>query len=105
MGDFFVLRARQSVKISIPITLELYILWLTNKFGMPGNETIGGHPYSHLGMKSFSFYELKNSDLIKILTFHDNMFECVARNFECREEKTSIYNQVVDILNDIMFGR
>lgn len=74
-------------------------------FGSPGNETIEGHPYSRLGMSSYSFYELRNSDLIKslqeidnihpnanhgkwksykhyILTFHDNMFECVAKSFE-----------------------
>ena len=93
-------------------------------FGLPGNETIQGHPYSKLGMKSFSFYELRNSDLIKslqevdkihpyhnpekwdtykhyILTFHDNMFECIAQNFEIREENISLYNQAMTMLNEI----
>lgn len=93
-------------------------------FGSPGDETIHGHPYSKLGMKSCSFYELKNSDLIRsmqdidrvnpyyssekwkpykhyILTFHDNMFECVAQNYEIREEKTSLYNQATTLLNEL----
>jgi hypothetical protein len=36
-----------------------------------------------------------------ILTFHDNMFECVAKNFEIREGNTSLYNQVTIILNEL----
>jgi len=75
-------------------------------------------------MKSYSFYELKNSDLIKslqdiekvhsqynpkkwemyrhyILTFHDNMFECIVQDFEIREENTSLYNQAAVMLNEL----
>lgn len=93
-------------------------------FGIPGNETIEGHPYSKLGMTSFSFYELKNSNLIKelqdiqkvhpyydpekwkaykhyILTFHDNMFECVAENFEVSRENVSTYKHAIKILNEL----
>ncbi|WP_367916669.1 hypothetical protein [Leadbetterella sp. DM7] len=99
-------------------------VYLKYTFGLPGEETIQGHPYSKLGMKSYSFYELKNSDLIKslqdiekvhpqynptkwemyrhyILTFHDNMFECIAQDFEIREENTSIYNQAAVMLNEL----
>ena len=98
--------------------------YLKYAFGLPGEETIYGHPYSKLGMKSYSFYELKDSDLIKsmqgiekvhphynpkkwelyrhyILTFHDNMFECIAQDFEIREENVSIYNQVAVMLNEL----
>lgn len=97
--------------------------YLKYTFGLPNEETIHGHPYSKLGMQPCSFYELKNSDLIKalqdiekihpqynskkwevykhyIITFHDNMFECIAQDFEIREENTSLYNQVVAMLND-----
>lgn len=93
-------------------------------FGIPGTETIQGHPYYKLGMRSCSFYELRNSDMIQslqemakvhpyynpekwkaykhyILTFHDNMFECIAKGFEVREENSSIYNQMGVILNEI----
>lgn len=99
-------------------------VYLKYMFGLPGEETIRGHPYSKLGMKSYSFYELKNSDLIKslqdiekahpkynadkwkmykhfILTFHDNMFECVAQDFEIREENTSLYKHATDMLNEL----
>ena len=93
-------------------------------FGLPGDETIQGHPYSKLGMESYSFYELTNSDLVQslqniekvhpeynpekwktykhyILTFHDNMFECIAQGFEIREKNTSLYNQVTVMLNEL----
>ncbi len=94
-------------------------------FGMPGNETIQGHPYSKLGIKSYSFYELKNSDFIKelqnidkihpyynqekwykykhyILTFHDNMFECIAQGFTINEENITLYNPASLILNKML---
>lgn len=99
-------------------------VYLKYTFGLPGEETIQGHPYSKLGMKSYSFYELRNSDLIKslqniekvhpeynpekweiykhyILTFHDNMFECIAQDFEVIEENTFLYNQATIMLNKL----
>lgn len=99
-------------------------LYLKYTFGMPGDETLHGHPYSKFGLKSYAFYELKNSDLIKslqdidkvhphyntkkwekyrhfILTFHDNMFECIAQDFEIREDNTSLYNQATIMLNEL----
>lgn len=102
------------------LTLE-FKQCLKYTFGMPGNESMYGHPYSKLGMQACSFYELRNSDLIEslreidkihpfynserwkmykhyILTFHDNMFECVARGFEIIEEKTSFYNEASGML-------
>ena len=98
--------------------------YLKFTLGLPGEETISGHPYRRLGMKSYSFYELKKSDLIKslqkiekvhprynsenwnmykhyIITFHDNMFECVAQDFEIREENESIHNQGAILLNEL----
>jgi hypothetical protein len=72
---------------------------------MPGNETLPGHPYYPFGLASYGFYEMKDSDLIiklknidsihpyhkaatwkrykhYILTFHENMFECIAIGYE-----------------------
>lgn len=97
--------------------------FLKYRSGMPGNETISGHPYYKLGMDSFSFYELIDSDLIQelqsiasvhpnhnpnswsnvhhyILTFHDSMFECVAEGFEIIEGNDSFYQLAIDILNE-----
>ena len=99
-------------------------LYLKYTFGLPGNETLQSHPYNKLGIRSFSFYELNNSNLIRelegidkmhpyydakkwrtykhyVLTFHDNMFECIAKDFEIREENTSLYDQSVTILREI----
>ena len=98
--------------------------YLKYSFGLPGNETIQGHPYSKLGMKSFSFYELRHSDFIEslqhiesvhpyfdpekwklykhyILTFHDNMFECIAQDFEVRKENKSLHNQMSILLGEL----
>jgi hypothetical protein len=98
--------------------------YLSYRFGLPGNETIQGHPYYKLGLKPYSFFELKDSDfigqLIKIerihpyfnpekwkvykhyiLTFHDNMFECIAEGFELEEKSISIYNQASLIVNEL----
>lgn len=91
-------------------------------FGMPSTDTIQGHQYYKIGMNSCAFYELKDSDFIKslqniakihpnynhsgwekyrhyILTFHDNMFECVAESFEFIEEKTSIEDQLTPMID------
>jgi hypothetical protein len=74
------------------------------RLGRPGDETLSGHPYYKLGLSSYGFYELKDSDLLKkidgmqkvhprynpkfinnfrhyIITFHDTMFECVATDY------------------------
>lgn len=48
-------------------------MYLKYTFGLPGEETIQGHPYSKLGLQSHSFYELRNSDLIKSLQEIENV--------------------------------
>ncbi|NIG55010.1 hypothetical protein [Chitinophaga sp. Cy-1792] len=90
-------------------------------FGTPGNETLHGHPYYKLGLRSCSFYQLKGSDLIQetdriesvhpaykpgvpgnqkhyILTFHDNMFECIAAGYEVLTKNEDYYNQALTLL-------
>jgi hypothetical protein len=87
------------------------------RFGSPGDETISGHPYYKIGMESYSFYELINSDWIDqiikidsihpshnperwkdykhyILTFHDSIFECIAKGFEVKEDDSLLYGQI-----------
>jgi hypothetical protein len=122
-GSFEEPHQRNTIYDTGIIVLKFYS-FLKYSFGVPSNETIQGHPYFKLGLNSFSFYELKNSDLIRslqnidkihpyynaedwkdykhfILTFHDNMFECVAKSFEIAEENTSIYHQVGIMLNEL----
>ncbi|WP_163178130.1 hypothetical protein [Bacteroides sp. 51] len=93
-------------------------------FGVPDNETIDGHPYRKLGLESYAFYELKGSNIIKelqdmskvhpyynpkkwenykhyIITFHDNMFECVAEGFKIEKTETSMHNQIISIWEKI----
>lgn len=93
-------------------------------FGIPGNESIYHHPYSKLGLSSCGFYELTGSDLIEeledieknhpyfnpdnwkmynhyILTFHDTMFECVAKSFDCKQENVLLYQRASVIMNEL----
>lgn len=97
---------------------------LKHTFGIPGDEALSGHPYYKLGMRACSFYELKDSDLIRelqniekvhpyysqerwneykhyILTFKDNMLECIATGFEVSEENTSLDHQAAAMLNEL----
>lgn len=98
---------------------------LQYSFGIPGNESIYGHPYWKLGMRPASFYELKDSDWIEslknieqvhpsydlkswasykhyILTFHDNMFQCVARDWVSRIEDKAMAQVAERILHETM---
>lgn len=93
-------------------------------FGFPNDETLSGHPYNKFGLESYAFYEVMDSDFIRqlmiidsahpyhttskwkeykhyVLTFHDNMFECVAKGFELREENSTLYNEASRVLNEI----
>ncbi|MBB6127112.1 hypothetical protein [Mucilaginibacter lappiensis] len=94
-------------------------------FGPPNDEALNGHPYYELNLGSYSFYELQDSDLIAkistygrhhhfyntrayekchhyILTFKEQLFECVAHGFEVyKHNETTIYHQGLNALNQI----
>jgi len=93
-------------------------------FGPPNDETLTGHPYFELDLYPYSFYELLDSDLIAkistygrhhhfynpnaydkyhhyILTFKEQLFECVARGFEVNTYNETIYHQGLKTLNHI----
>jgi hypothetical protein len=100
-----------------------FIRYQKYTFGLPNDESLSGHPYYKLGMEQYGFYELKDSDLIAslikiqsvhpkhkpekwigvkhfIITFHDNMLECIAREFEIKQVAPSIYDDMNTMLND-----
>ena len=89
-------------------------------FGGPSGELVYGHPYYELGLDGSLFYELQDSDWIKacerinsihpqhdperwkkfkhyILTFHDNMFQCIAEGFEAIEGDQATYDAVMGV--------
>lgn len=93
-------------------------------FGPPNDEALNGHPYYELGLRSYAFYELQDSELIAkistysrhhhfynpnaydkshhyILTFKEQLFECVASSFEVYKHPESIYHQGLKALNHI----
>lgn len=98
--------------------------YVQSKFGIPSNETLSGHPYYKLGLRSYSFYQVEDSDWIAnlkkmqsihpyynekkwesynhyVLTFHDNMFECIAKDFEVEKKSTSVAKGMQLILTEI----
>ena len=100
MEDFLEIHERNTIYNSVIVILN-FKRYIKYTLGIPSNETIQGHPYNKLGMMPYSFYELRNSDLIErlqevekihpyynsdkrkkhkhyIFTFHDNMFECIV---------------------------
>ena len=93
-------------------------------FGPPNDEALNGHPYYELGLGYYSFYELLDSDLIAkistygrhhhfynpnayekshhyIITFKEQLFECVAHSFEVYKYNDSIYDRGLQALNQL----
>lgn len=106
-----------------PVICVNFSLPRKHRFGLPNDETIFGHSYYQLGLRAGGFYELENSDWIAelqkiarvhryydadrwtklkhyILTFHDNMFECVAESFTILDSKDDLYQQVNWLLEE-----
>ncbi len=94
---------------------------IKSSLGSPNNETLHGHPYYSLGVRSYGFYELENSDLLTqiveiqsvharfnparwklykhyVITFHDELFECIAREFTI-SKGDGFYQQILNIVN------
>lgn len=96
-----------------------------HKFGTPSSETIHGHPYHRLGLESYGFYELLESDYIMqmriinevheqfdletwknykhfIITFHDTMFECIATGYSISDVNLEAYNKYLSAINGVV---
>lgn len=92
--------------------------FLSFKFGLPNDEALNLHKYFHLGLKPYSFFELQDSDWFNeinifnnwdvnrwedykhyIITFHDNTFECIAKNFEFKKESPLFIKNINKITN------
>jgi hypothetical protein len=96
--------------------------------GPPNDEALGGHPYSELGLGPYSFYELLDSDLMVklksynrfhrsnnpdsyrdyhhyILTFKDQLFECVATGFEVVKHKQKAYDKALATIKGLFSPR
>ncbi len=134
-GDMLILFLTQKDQRNVPsirgkteyetnVSMMKFTNCLKYTFGSPSNETLHGHPYYQLGLESYAFYEMKDSDMIKelqtidkihayynfekwkyykhyIITFHDNMFECVSTNYEFQEKSALIYNQAENLIGEI----
>jgi hypothetical protein len=81
--------------------------WVTaSMFGPPNDEAFAGHPLASRGLRPYGAFEVLDSSWVRrlermnsvhpqhrpegyadrrhfVLTFHDSVFECVARSYEC----------------------
>ena len=95
-----------------------------HSFSPPNDGAISGHPYADLGLYSHNFYELTESDLIAklktynrhhtydnpnvwdkyhhyLLAFKEQLFECIAYDFEVRKSIGNIHHHAQNALNEI----
>ena len=88
------------------VAIVNFNLIYSHLFGPPNDEAISGHPLYNRGLEPYSAFEIKNSSWIKelgkmnsvhpqynkekflknkrhfIFTFHDSIFECIAKDFQ-----------------------
>lgn len=104
------------------ITCIRFDRWEYHCFGYPGEESQGAHPYSELGLGYCSYHILQESDLIQklkaidsahpcferwkwdelnhyVFTFHDSMFECIARGFKFIEADVDLYHTLTNFMS------
>ena len=95
-----------------------------HKFGVPGDETLHGHPYYQIGLKHYSFFSVEDSDWIKdikriashhpyfnennynnlnhyVLTFKEGVFECVATDYSIEYSFDSMNNTLQRTIDKI----
>lgn len=93
-------------------------------FGTPSNELLYYHPYRKMGIESCAFYEVKDSPMIEelrnlaknhqyysdnswkeykhfVITFHDDMFECIAKSYAVRMTNISLHKKTEDYMDEI----
>jgi hypothetical protein len=84
-------------------------------FGPPNDEAFSGHPLASRGLAPYRVFEIENSSWLKCLermnsvhpyhrperyaeykhfvfAFHDSAFECIAKDFECHEERGFVWS-------------
>jgi hypothetical protein len=102
----------------LPIALITFKLYSALIFGPPNDEAFSGHPLATRGLKPYGAFEVENSSWIRklermnsvhlqhnperffqekrhlIFSFHDSVFECIARDFEIEITRGSVLSMI-----------
>jgi hypothetical protein len=96
-----------------PVGVVRFAHATTHYFGPPNDEAFGGHPLANRGLKPYGAFEVLSSSGIRalenmnsihphhqpgsyssrrhfILTFHDTIFECIAKDFSVEKHLGSL---------------
>lgn len=100
-----------------PVAVVRFSRVTAHFFGPPNDEAFGGHPLAARGLHAYGAFEILSSSWIRalermnsvhphhrperfsncryfILTFHDTIFECVARSFSVEQASGSLRSVV-----------
>ncbi|AWK03521.1 hypothetical protein HYN56_04500 [Flavobacterium crocinum] len=101
---YYLALRKQQKEVSNPVALVSFEHAISHKFGSPNDEVIEGHPLYEHGMEAYKAHQVVHSSWIAelekinsihtgyypeywktlkhyIFTFHDNMFECIAKGY------------------------
>ena len=108
----------ESDTAGLPIAVLDFARVYVHFLGPPNDEAIEGHPLRVRGLSAYAAYQVESSSWIAALeamnavhmhhrpgflepynhyvfTFHDSVFECVARSFRCRTQRGSMRQALV----------
>jgi len=105
-----------------PVAIVRFISPIAHFFGPPNDEAFGGHPLAARGLKPYGAFEVLSSSWIRtlermnsihpyhrpeafsdrrhlILTFHDSIFECIAKDFVVEQRVGSLRSVLPSLIN------
>jgi hypothetical protein len=107
-----------------PFAIITFLRHTSYYHGSPNDEAFAGHPLQKRGLEPYGSFEIRNSSWIKkltemnrvhehhkddmfsdcrhiILSFHDSVFECVARSYSVAFGSGSILQAARKVLSDL----
>jgi len=107
-----------------PIGLVRFVHATAHYFGPPNDEAFRGHPLAKRGLKPYGAFEVFSSSWIRalenmnsvhpkhwpgiysshrhfILTFHDTIFECIAKDFSVEQHSGSLRSILPNLLTSV----
>jgi len=107
-------------KDDLPIAMVTFSSCYAQMIGLPNDETLHGHPLAKKGLVCYGAFEIRKSSWVRrlervnsvhahhdpsrferhrhiVLTFHDEMFECVCRDFEVHVVRGSMESAFIEM--------
>jgi len=108
-----------------PVAIVKFNWCYAHMFGPPNDEAFEGHPLSSRGLEPYGFFEIHDSSWLRkleimnsvhsyhdknifmegkkhfIFSFHDSVFECIAKNFQLEVSRGSVKSMVPRMLESL----